>query len=598
LLLFLIVFVASCKTTPEKKDEVVDKKVGEEEKKEEPEEGEKQDEEKKGEDKDKEGEEGTEKKIYDGLKYVGPAVKSFRDGTEAYFGKGCKEAIEKWKQSMEEDAENPMIAYNIGLCFSRSGKDPDAEQWYKKSFDIDGKYIKSLYNLYILQQKYARVDKEYFIKISEKIEDNVDRNNFLSWFYLKEGNNEEAIKYAKTCLKEDEQNVDAMVTLGTAYFEKDMIELSTMIFSTAEKINAENFRLQRISGFLAYRQKDKVKAIAHFKKAKKINPELPEVSNMIAILSMETEDYQKAKEELESALLIYPDFYAAKLNLAIASRGLKEYKNSEKVLLELENDEKLPEELKKNVIFNIAILYLDADVDGDRNPERFDKAVEYLEKYKKLIKKRDKKEKKKIADYIKEAKVEKKKLQAILKMKARQDAKRKAAAEEQEIYDKQKVIAYDEALKLDTIEGWAKYLEKFNLIGDDDEKGVNATKRLEELKKIKGVETPPAEGGEQPAEGGEQPAEGGEQPAEGGEQPAEGVEQPAEGGEQPAEGGEQPAEGGEQPAEGVEQPAEGGEKPAEGGEQPAEGGEQPAEGGEQPVEGGEQPAEGGEQPTE
>lgn len=436
-------------------------------------------------------EEALRNRNYDGLKYVGPAKEKFTQGVETYFAQGCGGAVKLWDDAFANDNGNGSIAYNIGLCYERQGKPDDARQWYLKAAQARNQQSAALYNLALLDLKRGKMQIAEYQRLAEGVHDVVVRNNFLSWLYLKQKNHAESIKYAKAALKEDEMNVEAMVLLGTAYFEKDMLELAEMILSTAEQINPNDFKLQRLSGFLQYKQGRKQKATEHFQKAKKINPEIPEVSNMLAILAMEIEDFTTAKNELEFALRVAPDLKEAKLNLATALKGLKEYKRSREILQELEKQPGLPKEMLRDILYNLAILFLDADVEGDGQPARFDVAVTYFTKYLETVDKKDKSEQKRIADYIKEAQTEKKKAEAYLKMKAKQEAKRKKEEEEQRLFE-QYVKDFEETKAKDTVEAYEAFLSRYPELDPEDERGILAKKRLEELKTGQPA-TPPAE---------------------------------------------------------------------------------------------------------
>ncbi len=378
------------------------------------------------------------RKSYDGLKYVGPARRGFVVGVESYFSEGCGKAIDSWEKAFEKDDLNARIAYNVALCYQREGKISESKRWYLKSFELEKSFVEPLYNFAAIDLKEKKFKKDFYVTLMKDYPDEVVKSNFFSWLSLKLKNYDEAILFAKSALKNDEQNVDAMVNMGTAYYHKEMFELAGMIFSTAEKIDENNFRLQRMMGFLSYREGKTAAATDHFQKAKRLNPELPEVSNMLAVLAMEIESFEIAKNELEFSLGIAPDFHAAKINLAIAMKGLAKFKEARKLLSEIEGTKDLPIDLLKSVYYNTAILYLDSDVDGDQKPERFDLSISYFEKYLKLVPKRDRDEIKKVRGYIKEAGIEKKKLVRINKMRARMEAKRRAAEEEAKAFDELK----------------------------------------------------------------------------------------------------------------------------------------------------------------
>ena len=327
---------------------------------------------------------------------------------------------------------------------------------------------------------------------AEKITDAAEKNNALALYYLNSGKYEEAEKAAKAALKADERNAEAVITLAAVYFNKKMYELAESALETAEKRNPDNYRMHRLYGFLIYRNGDEDTATAReaaaaerLAKAVKLNPDLPETRNLLAVLAMKVEDYSVAKEHLEAALKTKSDFREAKLNLAIAYKGLEDYKNAAAVLNELESDSGLSEDLHRAVLFNKAVLYLDADVDGDKNPARFDTAVKYFNEYIKVTANdENSKERKALAEgYIKEANSEKKKLEFALAAKARADKKRQEQEEEAKLFQKNKEEAFKNAEAAGTAEVWSKYLEEFPVADDNDTLGLSAKKKLEELTK-------------------------------------------------------------------------------------------------------------------
>jgi Tfp pilus assembly protein PilF len=433
---------------------------------------------------------------FDGNTYRGPALKEFMDGLGNYFSDGCEKAVQTWKSALGKDRKRPEIAFNIGLCYERIKDYPKMKEWYERSFNIDRNFLKPLYNYSLAMGDRLPKEKDYLVKLVEKTEDAVEKNNFLAWLYFNLNDLSLSEKHAKMVLKEDEQNVDAVVSLAAIYRRNGMLELADMALSTAEQWDENNFRLQRLYGFLAYDMGRKGKATEHFRKAVRINPELPEVRTMLAVLAMEIEDYNTAKDHLEFALRINPEFIAAKINLAIAYKGLGKYKESRDILTELEKKQDLPVKTVSTIIFNLGILYLDADVDGDRQVERFDKAVDYFNKHLALIKKESnfRQQKALIDEYIKEANNEKKRLELFIRTQERMRARQKAAEEEHKLFLKNKEDAFKKAVEQDNLEAWKEYLKSFPVLGPDDKFSNAAKGRLDELLKEAGIEEVAPEG--------------------------------------------------------------------------------------------------------
>ncbi len=464
---------------------------------------------------------------YDGLRYVGPSITDFVEGWQKYASEGCEAANKSWSAAFEKDPKNAQIAFNIAVCFARLKKVDESRIWYEKAYSLEPDTTKPLYNLALSYGDDLKNQQSRLLELVEKTTDVVEKNNFVAWVYLQVGNLPEAEKHAKMVLKEDEQNSEAVISLATSYFHKGMYELAASALDTAEKWDPDNFRLHRIYGFLLYKMEDTKGAQSHLLKAVKNNPDLPEVRNILAVLAMKIEDFATAKEQLEQALRINSDFLSAKLNLALAYKGLEEYKKSDEILTELEAIEDLPADLKKGVLFNKGLLHLDADVEGKQDPNHFVVAVNYFNSYLKLIAKDKnyKAEKELVDGYIKEAGVEKKKLEFALAAKAKAEKKRKAQEEEARLYKEHKEAAFKAAEEANTVEAWQKFVDEYPSTGEDDELGNTAKSRLDAMKPAEPA--PEAQPAEQPSEA--QPSEqSAEQTAQETPSEAQPVEQPAE----------------------------------------------------------------------
>ena len=496
---------------------------------------------------------------YDGLRYVGPSITDFVEGWQKYASEGCEAANKSWSAAFEKDPKNAQIAFNIAVCYARLKKVDESRIWYEKAYSLEPDTTKPLYNLALSYGDDLKNQQSRLLELVEKTTDVVEKNNFIAWVYLQVGNLPEAEKHAKMVLKEDEQNSEAVISLATSYFHKGMYELAASALDTAEKWDPDNFRLHRIYGFLLYKMEDTKGAQSHLLKAVKNNPDLPEVRNILAVLAMKIEDFATAKEQLEQALRINSDFLSAKLNLALAYKGLEEYKKSDEILTELEAIENLPADLKKGVLFNKGLLHLDADVEGKQDPNHFVVAVNYFNSYLKLIAKDKnyKAEKELVDGYIKEAGVEKKKLEFALAAKAKAEKKRKAQEEEARLYKEHKEAAFKAAEEANTVEAWQKFVDEYPSTGEDDELGNTAKSRLDAMKPAEPA--PEAQPAEQPSEAAPAEDQPSEQPAE---QPAETVpsetqpvEQPAETAPSETQPSEQPAEAAPAEAQPVEQAA-------------------------------------------
>ena len=135
-------------------------------------------------------------------------------------------------------------------------------------------------------------------------------------------------------------------------------------------------------------------------------------------------------------------------------------------------------------------LYLDNDVEGDGSPSRFDTATQYLTRYLSFVDKQDREEQKRIADYVKEAQTEKKKVEAFIRMKEKLEAKRKKDEEEDRLYQ-QLMKDLAEAKSQDTVDAYTAFLAKHPELGEEHDVRLFVQKRIEDLKKGNAAPLPP-----------------------------------------------------------------------------------------------------------
>ena len=150
---------------------------------------------------------------YEGGKYVGPAAADFEEGLRAYSDGGCEKAVRSWRSAFDKDPKNAQIAFNTAVCFERMKNKTEAAAWYEKAYLADNSFTQPLYNLALLYMPAQIKEKEgYLTQLAEKNADVVEKYNFIAWLNLQLGRADEAEKYAKMVLKEDEQEKHTLST--------------------------------------------------------------------------------------------------------------------------------------------------------------------------------------------------------------------------------------------------------------------------------------------------------------------------------------------------------------------------------------------------
>ena len=130
--------------------------------------------------------------------YSSKGLQSRKQGQE-------REAEEFYKKSINLDSKKPSTYYALGALYVETGKEKDAEECYKKTIGIDPKDANAQYNIGVLRHKTGQEKdaEEYYKKAIEINPRHAFAYSNLGAVYSKQGKDKEAEKCLKKALELD-----------------------------------------------------------------------------------------------------------------------------------------------------------------------------------------------------------------------------------------------------------------------------------------------------------------------------------------------------------------------------------------------------------
>jgi len=281
-----------------------------------------------------------------------------------------------------DDRFGHLAEYNLAVIDEIEGEDGDAARRYGQALEANPDFTPALINLVRLYLRQDRLNDAERIarKYADQQSDNLDHRTALLEVKIARGRYEEVVREAKSILRRDERNVEAMVAMARANYWMERYELTKAILNRASELAPERSDIYFLFGLVATANEESGRAISNFEKAIEHNGRFAEAYNNLGLLYDDAGDHEGAARQFEAAINHYPGFEAAILNLGNAYKGLGELKQAEeqfKKVLEMDSDHAA-------AYFNLGALYLDAEVPGMKKIPRLQKSIEMLNEYKRV----------------------------------------------------------------------------------------------------------------------------------------------------------------------------------------------------------------------
>ena len=236
-------------------------------------------------------------------------------------GKGhFDQAIIKYNQALNEDPNNKMALYSLGLAYQKIGKPQEAVEKIKKVIELDPGYFNSRHILGILYDQLA-MPQEAIHEYKEAIRINpqfANSYNNLGMVYMKMNNWEAGIEQFNNCLSLFPNSILGSIThanLAGAYIQKGKVEEAIEELQKSISINSNNRDAHIQLADTYFRIGDIKGSISEWKRIVKIWSDDHISCFKLANLFLNINKPDKAKKYLKKCLQIKPDFIDAMILL-------------------------------------------------------------------------------------------------------------------------------------------------------------------------------------------------------------------------------------------------------------------------------------------
>jgi len=223
---------------------------------------------------------------------------------EYFKNKDYEKALETFKIMLEEFPSDNAILNNIGLCYSKTGQNDKAEEYFLKALSVNNKSVETYVNLSDIYYAEKRIaDAINLLETAVTlIPENIVLLHYLARIYIEDVRYDLAIDMLSRILDISPENIDAYWDLGNVYYELGEYENAAAAFEHVLEKRDDNAIFFYQTG-LAYESADITdKALSNFLKAVAVNPDFSPAYKKAAVMFLAQNDRESAKEYLEDYL--------------------------------------------------------------------------------------------------------------------------------------------------------------------------------------------------------------------------------------------------------------------------------------------------------
>lgn len=269
--------------------------------------------------------------------------------------------------------------YNAGAAAERAGDRKAAESYYRKALETRPDYGPALTNLAMLLERSGRATEAQQV-ISKALREHGDRAGphlaaSAAAFRIQQWDTAE--KEALKAVRIDERMVPAQHIMARIFMQKERYETARFALENAIDLEPGNALLRLDLGHVLQKLDQDRNALLEFGKAAQLRPDLAEAQQSYGIMLLQNGDPEAALVALQKAVELEPNVPHAHLNFGNALRANKKYKEA---VAAYEKAIELDESTAA-AYFNLALLFMDNEVEGMEELDQLKQASSQFEMY-------------------------------------------------------------------------------------------------------------------------------------------------------------------------------------------------------------------------
>ncbi|MGM0555131.1 MAG: tetratricopeptide repeat protein [Myxococcota bacterium] len=236
-------------------------------------------------------------------------------------------AAELFEQVIEAEPTFAEAHYNLGIAYSKMNQHEKAAEHFEVAREIEPEVLDhtvALAQAYAVNEEYSRA-ATLFEEVVARQPENLTAKNNLAILALRDGDVEEAMGHVRDVLREDNQNVGALNTLGLIYSQRDNMSLAKYVFQKAIRISycesepgeTEESAEEQVQEDLEESPEEEAaeEDDQPEQKEKCVKRPDPDVHNNLGMVFMQEDNVPNAVNQFRAAIEANPNYLESRLNL-------------------------------------------------------------------------------------------------------------------------------------------------------------------------------------------------------------------------------------------------------------------------------------------
>ncbi len=291
-------------------------------------------------------------------------------------------AAAHFRESLEMESRLSESHYNLGLLEEQAGHWEAARKSYEAALSVRpdfGPAVMANASLIMRQEGFEAARRFAESCLAQDPEDLDLRNARNAVLLYESGHAAEVVGDSKQILRKDERNLGAHLNLSAAFYEQGKFEMSRQAAEDVLALDSENPEALGRKGLAELELGKESTALAMFEQAVAFPlGAQPEILNELGLLYHKLGDDTDAEVRFREALARWPTLFEAWVNLGNCLKAQGKYKESEEAFLHAKS---LGSALGAEADYNLAVLYLDAQLPHLSDVERLKLAIEGFNHY-------------------------------------------------------------------------------------------------------------------------------------------------------------------------------------------------------------------------